>query len=154
MLKNVAGQYAYVYAHDSVLNVPKLLDAANITATLGGVATDDVNPTEISGGVYRFTLTQAETNFDDTILIAVSATEGVQIDYVFLSTDHGITANTTDIQDKAQAGAAAAIDAPVENPTEGSLGYRAKEAAAKNNPLDATQTKAVIAEEMETLGIG
>jgi hypothetical protein len=60
-------------------------DADNITAVLvkdGGspAATDDVNPAEIGLGLYRFSLTQAESDADEIILVATSATPDVRIE--------------------------------------------------------------------------
>ena len=91
--KNVAGQYAAVFAWDTGANAPKTGDAAQITAyidkdTAGAAATNDTNPTEADAtnlkGIYYFTLTQAETNADLIVISAVSSTTGILLDPVIL----------------------------------------------------------------------
>jgi hypothetical protein len=87
MLKNTAGQKAVIYAQDTVADGPKTGDAANITAMISkdgaaGVASNDLNPTEVGGGMYVFHLTQAETDCDLFLLWASSTTSGVRIDPV------------------------------------------------------------------------
>jgi len=103
ILKNVAGQGLYIYAHDTYADAPKTSDAANITGTLSkdGAAPAALNaahPTEIGGGVYWWPLTQAETNCNALAVASTSTTEGVRIDPVALHTDAGwvvaITAHT------------------------------------------------------------
>lgn len=84
MNKNVAGQTFRVFAFNRNTLVPVTGDAANITATItkdGGspAATNDVNPTEDSGGYYLFTATQAESNADTIDITPVSATTNVQV---------------------------------------------------------------------------
>lgn len=65
MKKNAAGQYFYVQAFNASGEVTG--DAGNIGCTLsidGGARSSlaDAHPTEIANGMYRFDLTQAETN--------------------------------------------------------------------------------------------
>ena len=69
----------------------KQANAANITAQISkdfaaAAATNDTNPTELDSadhpGVYVFDLTQSETNADNIILTAVSATGDIVIDPV------------------------------------------------------------------------
>jgi len=84
MQKNTASQKWRVFAFDRTTQVPKTGDAANITAVIkidGGAstATNDANPTEISGGYYEFDLTQAETNGNEILLIPTSVTANVQV---------------------------------------------------------------------------
>lgn len=88
MLKNVSGQYAHIEAWITATGLPKTGDAGQITAYIekdagGAVQTDDVAPTEVDAtnmpGVYRFTLTQAETNANEITIKAKSSTSGVQI---------------------------------------------------------------------------
>lgn len=98
MFKNVASQYLECFAfadagHASLdPGEPVTGDAANITGTIeqdsDGThsATNDVNPTEIAAGFYRFTLTQAETNADKIFAKAASSTAGVQVVIVPSST--------------------------------------------------------------------
>ena len=95
MYKNIASQKVAVFAWDSVADAPKTGDAANITAQIskdGGAcaASDDANPTELDAtnakGIYLFDLLQAETNCDLFVLSAVSSTENIVLDPVFIYT--------------------------------------------------------------------
>ena len=84
MYKNVANQKITIYAFDTSTNLPKTGDAANITASISkdgasGASSNDVNPTELGGGIYVFDLTQAETNCDMFTIYASSSTSNVQI---------------------------------------------------------------------------
>lgn len=84
MQKNTASQKWRVFAFDRTDNTPKTGDAANITAKISldfgaAGATDDTNPTEIEDGYYEFTLTQAETNANDLLLLPESATSNIQV---------------------------------------------------------------------------
>ena len=84
MQKNVAGQKWRVFAYNRTTQVPQTGDAANITALISidgaaAGATNDVNPTEISGGFYEFDLTQAETNGYELLIIPSSVTAGIQV---------------------------------------------------------------------------
>lgn len=92
--KNIAGQKLAVFAVDSS-GIEKTGDAANITARISqdgaaGVATNDVNPTEVDAtylkGMYVFDLSQAETNCDMILLSADSSTSGVVIRPVIVYT--------------------------------------------------------------------
>jgi len=81
--RNVAGQHAYVFATDDNGD-PATGEAGNITATIyldagAGAATNDLNPTEMSGGVYYFNLTQAETDADEIVVVPVCSTAGVSM---------------------------------------------------------------------------
>lgn len=94
--KNVAGQQVSVFAYDTVAQVPKTGDAANITAQVskdGGVsaASNDVNPTELDAtdhaGIYVFGLAQAESNANMINWSAVSSTGNIVIEPVVILTD-------------------------------------------------------------------
>ncbi len=79
MKKNTAGQYWRVFCFNYESGAPVTGNAANITAVInidnaGEGATNDVNPTEIGGGYYDFTLSQAETNGDVLTLRPTTAT--------------------------------------------------------------------------------
>jgi len=91
MYKNKVSQKTVIYAHDTVLDIPRVGDAANITAKIskdGGAqaSTNDVNPTEVGSGCYTFDNTQAETNADLVITSASSSTSDVAIDPVVIYT--------------------------------------------------------------------
>ena len=95
MQKNVANQYAIVYAMNTLTGDPETGDAGNITGyiskdTAAAAQTNDVNPAELSAanmkGLYAFTLTQAETNCDLFALSAASSTANVMIDPVIIYT--------------------------------------------------------------------
>lgn len=88
MLKNVAGQKAYLYAYDASTGLPKTGDSANITLALskdGGAtaALGTVAPAELSSalqpGWYAATLTQAETNADQLLVAGKSSTANVVV---------------------------------------------------------------------------
>lgn len=119
IIKNKASQGLYVYAHDTAADAAKTGDAANITATisLGGAAagaTNDVNPTEIGGGVYWFTLTQAETNAGALALVPVSATGDVVLDPVIVLTQEAvITYQSGDAYARLGAPAGASVSADI-----------------------------------------
>src|SRR5215210_1285078 len=94
LFKNVASQKAIVFAYDKTLGTGKTSDAANITANVSKdgaapAASNDVNPTEIGGGLYAFDLTQAETNCDLFALYAVSATTNILVNGVIAYTTGG-----------------------------------------------------------------
>ncbi len=106
LMRNVASQQVAVVARD-VNNIPIDDAAANITAKIskdgaGAVATNDVNPAELSAadapGVYLFDMTQAETDAGLVVLQAVTTTSGVHFDPVLIHSDNqaigagGITA--------------------------------------------------------------
>lgn len=93
--KNESGQKIFVEAYNTSTGARVTGDAANITAELsidGGTsaATNDANPTEVDAtdhaGLYAFDMTQAETNGEQLIVSAVSATSNVQIDKVIATT--------------------------------------------------------------------
>jgi len=101
MYKNVASQYIYLEAWDTGTSTAKTGDAANITAYLekdagGAVQTNDVAPTEVDAtnmpGIYRFTMTQAETNADLLSLKAKSTTANVVLASVTIYTKPGTNA--------------------------------------------------------------
>ena len=86
MFRNVASQKVAVYAWDNAAGAAKTGNAANITAqiSIDGAATDatdDVNPTELDAadapGIYIFDMTQAETDGDLIVIVAVSATADI-----------------------------------------------------------------------------
>ena len=88
MYKNVASQKVAIFAWDGATGAPKTGDAGNITAQISKdgaatAATDDLNPTELEAtdapGIYIFDLTQAETNADLVVLVAVSSTASIVI---------------------------------------------------------------------------
>jgi hypothetical protein len=84
MNKNVASQSWVVFAFDTTDGTAKTGDAAQITAKISkdhaaAGATDDVNPTEIEDGYYRFDLTQAETNANHLLLLPESSTANIQV---------------------------------------------------------------------------
>lgn len=106
LMRNVGSQKIAVVARD-VNNIPIDDAAANVTAKIskdggGPVATNDVNPAELSAadapGVYMFDMTQAETNAGVVVLQAVTTSSGVHFDPVLIHTDNqaigagGITA--------------------------------------------------------------
>ena len=91
MFKNTASQkftvIAFADAGHATLDAGEVVtgDAANITCKVeqddDGTqsATNDVNPTEVEDGQYRFDLTQAETNGDKLTFYPESSTAGVQV---------------------------------------------------------------------------
>jgi hypothetical protein len=93
IFKNVAGQGIYFAAFNGD-GEAVAADQANITATISkdGAApgaTATANPTNIGGGGYWLPLSQAETNANQFMVIPVSATAGVTIDPVIVSTTGG-----------------------------------------------------------------
>jgi hypothetical protein len=91
MFKNKSGQGVYVFAYDTLANIAKIGDAANITAKISkdgkvNFSVIDTNPTEIGGGVYRFDISTAETNADSIAITSSSTTPGVQLDVVSITT--------------------------------------------------------------------
>jgi len=96
MFKNVASQKLSVFAWDTISNVAKTGDAANISAQIskdGGAcaATNDVVPTELDAtdapGVYIFDMLQEETNANMIIVTAVSSTENIILRPVVIYTN-------------------------------------------------------------------
>jgi hypothetical protein len=91
MFKNVASQkltvFAFADAGHATLDAGDRVtgDAANISCKVeqddDGTqsATNDVAPTEVEDGQYRFDLTQAETNGDKLTFYPESSTAGVQV---------------------------------------------------------------------------
>ena len=84
MYKNTGSQSWYVFAFNMTNSNPVTGDAANITAKISkdgntAAATNDVNPTEIEDGYYKFDLTQAETDADHIIIFPESGTSNVQV---------------------------------------------------------------------------
>jgi hypothetical protein len=91
MFKNTASQKLTVFAfadegHATLdAGEPVTGDAANITLKIeqddDGTqsASNDVNPTEVEDGQYRFDLTQAESNGDKLTFYPESSTAGVQV---------------------------------------------------------------------------
>lgn len=88
MFKNVSGQKLTVFAFDSTTNLPKVSDAANMTAYVdkddGGVTVlADTSATEKDStnakGYYAFDLAQAETNADKLLFSAKSSTSNIVV---------------------------------------------------------------------------
>jgi len=82
--KNKPSQVWTVFAFNRNTNTPHAGDAANITAKLSidgaaAVATNDVNPLELEDGYYVFSLTQAETNGDNILILPESTTSSIQV---------------------------------------------------------------------------
>ena len=86
--KNVTGQKYTVFAFDKTTNEPIAGDDGNITAILSkdyaaGVATGDVNPTEVDAveakGYYRFNLTAGESNAETLEIFAKSSTANIEV---------------------------------------------------------------------------
>ena len=95
MDRNVAGQYLLIKAWDMGTEAGKTGDAANITAMFskdGGacVASNDVNPAEVDSGdapgLYRFELTQEETNCRVFAARCVSTTANIIIEDTIIET--------------------------------------------------------------------
>lgn len=106
MFKNVASQTITFLVIDTVTNLPKTGDAANLTAYVkidNGAVTvlTDTSAAELDAtnapGLYDFGLTQAETNGDKLVFSGKSSTAGVRVVpmpvYTFPET--GILAPTT-----------------------------------------------------------
>jgi len=98
MYKNIAGQFVDVYAYDTGNSVYKTGDAAQITAYIeldngGGGATNDTNPTEVDStnqpGLYRFALTQGESNGDMVNVTPKSSTGSIIVSPVVIYTKPG-----------------------------------------------------------------
>lgn len=96
LLRNVASQKIAVVALD-VNNIPVDDAAANVTAKIskdggGMVATNDVNPAELSAadapGVYLFDMTQAETDAALVTLQAVTSSSGIHFEPVIVYPDN------------------------------------------------------------------
>lgn len=88
MFKNVASQKIIVFAFDATTNLPKTGDAANITAYISkdfGTVTvlTDTSATEMDAtnakGYYLFDISQTETNADNILVSAKSATANVVV---------------------------------------------------------------------------
>lgn len=81
MKKNTASQYFYVKAFNTAGSVTG--DAANIDCNLSidgaNEASLAASATEIGGGVYRFALSQSETNGDALAFRPFSSTSGVEV---------------------------------------------------------------------------
>lgn len=88
MFKNIASQKLTVLIIDTVTNLPKTADAANLTAYVSkddGAVTvlADTSATEADAtnapGLYLFDLAQAETNADKLVFSGKSTTSGVRV---------------------------------------------------------------------------
>ena len=81
LFKNTASQGVYLFLIDSSTGAGKTGDASNISVTIsldGGATSASSNSvSEIGGGVYTLTLTQAETNGDRLAIIPSSSTSSV-----------------------------------------------------------------------------
>ena len=100
LAKNTAGQYALVYVHDTLADIPKTLYAASLTGWLSKdgaalVETNDVHPTELALGFYQFLLTQAESNYNEIIATAVPDSTQFSVQSFKYATDSGLKAETT-----------------------------------------------------------
>ena len=106
MFRNVASQKIVLLAIDTANNVPKTGDAANLTAYVSkdhGAVTvlGDTTATELDAtnapGLYRFDLTQGETDADDLTFSGKSATANIKLVPVHVATfpATGILAPTT-----------------------------------------------------------
>ncbi len=83
LFKNMSGQKLPVYAYDS--NGAKTGIAASITGSVSkdgasSAAIANTNPTEIGGGWYLFSLTQAESDANLLVWFAQSSTTGVKVE--------------------------------------------------------------------------
>ncbi|MCJ7778638.1 MAG: hypothetical protein MUP16_10025 [Sedimentisphaerales bacterium] len=96
--KNTASQKVFVFAYDKTTGLGKIDDEPNITAQIttggSGTVTDDSNPTPVDDtncpGIYAFDLTQAETNYNQFVLYAKSATSNILIEPVIVVTQASI----------------------------------------------------------------
>lgn len=88
MFKNSAGQKLIVFAFDSTTNLPKVADAANLTAYVSkdyGAVTvlGDTSATEMDAtnakGYYLFDLAQTESNADTLLFSAKSSTANIVV---------------------------------------------------------------------------
>jgi hypothetical protein len=88
MYKNTSGQKVTVLAIDVSTNLPKTGDAANLTVYVekddgACTALTDTSATEINStyakGLYRFDLTQAETNGNKLVFSGASTTANIEI---------------------------------------------------------------------------
>lgn len=82
MFKNVAGQFVYARAFNSLGSVTD--DGANIdcAVTIDGNSEGSLNAgsvVHLGNGIYRFALTQAETNGDTLLFRWFSSTPGVEV---------------------------------------------------------------------------
>ena len=81
LFKNTASQGVYLFLIDSSTGAGKTGDASNISVTVsidGGATSASTNSvSEIGGGVYTLTLSQAETNGDRLAIIPSSSTSSV-----------------------------------------------------------------------------
>jgi hypothetical protein len=122
LYKNVAGQYVSVRAWDNAAGDWKTGDAANISAYIckdagTPAATNDTNPSEVDAtnmpGLYRFALTQAETNADLFEMVPKSSTADVVVEGVSIHTtpgsNAGITAADVTLADGAHGGSSAVL---------------------------------------------
>lgn len=107
LLRNVADQFVDVYAWDGATGAPKTGDASNITGkikigTAAIASTNDTNPTELSStdmpGMYRFDLTQAETNALQITLYSKSSTANILIRPVVITTTYSSATLTSAIR--------------------------------------------------------
>ena len=81
LCKNVASQGVYLFLIDSSTGAGKTGDSSQISVTIsldGGATSASTNSvSEIGGGVYTLTLSQAETNADRVAIIPSSSTASV-----------------------------------------------------------------------------
>ena len=95
MFKNVASQKVAVFAWDTIAEVAKTGDAAQISAQISKdgaacAATNDAAPTELDAtdapGVYIFDMLQEETNADMIVVAPVSSTDNIILRPVIIYT--------------------------------------------------------------------
>lgn len=91
LYKNVASQKVIVFCYNKLTGDAATGRAATITANISKdaaapAATNDVNPTEIGGGLYAFDMTQAETNADLIALYAADSDANYKADPVVVTT--------------------------------------------------------------------
>lgn len=111
LYKNVASQKVIVFCYNKLTGNAGTGRAATITANISKdaaapAATNDVNPTEIGGGLYAFDLTQAETNADLIALYAADSDSNYQLDPIVLT----LGAQTPDVNVAQISGDSAAAD--------------------------------------------
>ena len=111
LLKNIVGQYAVVYLHDSLADIPKTGYATNLAGRIskdgsGFVAIGTPTPVEllyplsVPSGFYQFGLTAEETNADNIIITAIPVSTQYIVCPSMYQTDSGLRSDVNDIKDK------------------------------------------------------
>lgn len=151
MLRNVAGQRVVLVARNAADGSAASGDAPNMSVAVagdGGPAVSATNaPAEIIGapGLYWLELSQAETDANEIAVLALSATPGVLIDPVFVSTriDAASLAGEVDVSAASRSAIAGAVKAePTSGAAAGTIGggIATAEAAAGTLSTGATDT--------------